>query len=151
MPKYLLTNLLVLSCLALFAWVRIAGGAGETGNGKVYVAYWVCFAGAVLYAVLLITHLVGLYTIAYAVTSRRILVLRKLGWSWVDDRDLTDEMSVARGCLFDSARLGNLSFWGISPTILLGIDEENLGQLRSSIQEVQSRMQTKAAQTKATP
>ena len=126
---YMLTNIVVLAGISFLSWMGVDEGRSSSGPGKAYVIFWFSFMGAVGYFVLLLFYVTGFHRIAYGATNRRTLMFRSIGFSWVSRRNFDPGFVVQRGFLFESVRFGKVSWWGLSPTHLLGIDEESFSSL----------------------
>lgn len=137
--QYLVTDVFFLAAMAGVMWA--VRHASSTGDIKPLVIFWVSSVGAAGYALLFFLFVTGAHRIEYAVTNKRILILRKIGPWWLKSYPITQKTEVRRGDLFQGVWFARMSFLGGSfPPRFLGIDDETYFLLEDQIAEIQDEM-----------
>lgn len=133
--QYLLTDAFLFSVVAGILWAYGVHGGGEASK-LLYLGVF----GAAFYTALLLLFVAGAHQIEYAITEKRILILRRLGSWWLKSYKIGPETELRRGSVFDGVWFSRQSPFGGFPPRFLGIDDQTFLTLEDEIGMLQERM-----------
>jgi hypothetical protein len=131
--------LLIDACIFLVAASVLWALGSNRFEGAGHLLF-VAVLGAAIYTLLLLLFVTGAHAIAYAITDRRILILRRFGTWWLKSYKIGPETELRRGSAFQGVWFSRQSLIGGFPARFLGIDDDTYLNLENKICQLQEGM-----------